>query len=119
RGGVQCGVEEGVGGNVFLVEEASLVGGAGGVVDADVLGDFAGGAGEVAHHAVGEDDEAFGEQAAEGVVGEKGGKGRLEIGVGRSGTGEGIIFENDGFSEGERAVGREEGVAVGQAGNDL
>jgi|GEM_PF-5309308 len=30
-----------------------MVGSAGGVVDADVLGDFAGGLGEEAHHAVG------------------------------------------------------------------
>ncbi len=107
RGGVQDGVEEGVGGDVFLVEETAFGGGASGVVDADVLGDLAGGAGEETQHAVGDDDEAVGKVAGEvgGVGGEEGEgfssgiEAIRKLHLGDAGhvvnEGEGVVLEDD------------------------
>ena len=60
-------IEERLGRNILLVEEATVVGGTGGVVNADVLGDFAGGAGEEAEHAVGDDHQMVGEVGEDGL----------------------------------------------------
>lgn len=115
-------VEEGLGGDVFLVEEASFIGRAGGVVDADVLGYFAGGLGEEAHHAVGDDDEAVGEISDDGFSGKEGRDGGGEVGGKVACVGKGVVFEDKagfgcavGDGDGERrGGGGEEGLIIGR-----
>ncbi len=56
--GCQDGIEQGIGRDIFLVEEAGAFSGSGFVGDFDMLGDFASGGDEVGHGAVADDDEA-------------------------------------------------------------
>jgi hypothetical protein len=59
RSGMDDGVEERVSGDVLLIKETAFVSGASGVIDADVLGDFASSAGKMTQQTVGDDNEAI------------------------------------------------------------